>query len=450
MTAPVQRTQDRTIGSVLRSGLFRSGLGTAGIRITGLGLTFLLSVFLARVMGAEGLGHYTLAFAIISLLGLPVQMGLPALVLRETAKANATQDWPLMQGLWVWAVRRTLVISGFIVLVALVAVLSIPEVLHDEFRAALLIGLPLVPLIALSAARAGALQGLGKAPAAMLPEMLLRPGMLMLVGAGFYIVAGQAIRPDVMMGVHLLASALAFAAGSALLLRFRPAALAGLDSRRNLTRDWRRAIWPLALIAGSQSIIANADFLMLGWWRDAQQVGLYKVATAGAMMTSVGLGIVAMVMNPRFAALHRTGEMSELSRQVAVSAAAGFGLALPVVLAFGLWGEPILAIAYGEPFRPAYPLLLILTAAQAANAFFGPCTGLLNMTGYERLAMHGSVVAMVANVALNALLIPALGAIGAAVATLASTLLGNVLMWWQARRRLGADSSALAILWVRS
>jgi O-antigen/teichoic acid export membrane protein len=201
------------------------------------------------------------------------------------------------------------------------------------------------------------------------------------------------------------------------------------------------------LIAGAQSITANADFLMLGWWQPEAQVGLYKVATSGASLTVAGLGVLAMITNPRFAALFKTQDTRQLARLAAYAAGFGLTAALPVFVVFLFWGGPILSLVFGPSFVGGTAALIILTAGQALSAFFGTCVGLLNMTGHEKHAMRGVLVATVLNVVLNLVLIPRFGIEGAAVATLISTVTWNVLLWWSVRRQLGLDSSVLG-LWT--
>jgi len=450
MIASTLRGLCQSVGSLFQSRFVRSGLGSAAIRIAGLALSLGLSVFLARVMGAEGLGLYSLAFAAISLLGLPVQMGMPSLILRETARANATEDWPLLRGLWAWATGRILGLSLVIILGAALAVVLWPGLITPAARPAFLIGLPLVPVIALATARSSALQGLGKTMPSQIPEAILRPVLLIVLAGGMYLSAGQTLSADTMISLHLVAALGAFAVGAFLLLRMRPAASRLVRERRTEASAWRAAIWPLALIASAQSVMANADFLMLGWWRDAAEVGQYKVATSGGSLCALGLGIVVLMVNPRIAALHRTGETAKMSRLAAQGAGAAFMLALPVLLIFLFWAEPILGLIYGTSYEPAAQTLLLLAAAQTVNAFFGSCVGLLNMTGHEKKAMNGFLLSTVMNVALNALLIPMMGPEGAALATLCSTAVWNLLLWRSAKRLLGVDSSALGLLRMRA
>jgi len=445
MTPSGSRNSRPDLASVLRAGLVRAGLGTMVMRITGLALTLGTSVLLARVLGPDGLGAYALAFAAISLLGLPVQMGLPSLVLRETAQSQAVQDWPRLRGMWFWATRRVLVLSVVILVLSGLAVLLLPDLIPEMARPVFIVGLPLIPLVALSHIRSAAMKGLGRIVWGQLPDMLIRPGLLVILVGGAFLLLGRTLAPDQVMGLHLTAAAVAFGIGVLLLLRARPEPLLLSRVRDVRAKDWNSAIWPLAMIAGAQSITANADFMMLGWWQPVAEVGMYKVATSGAALTATGLGIVAIITEPRFAALYKTGKSRELARLAAISAAMGFVAAIPALFVFSFWGKEILTLVFGAQYAEGAPALVILTVGQALSAFFGSCVGLLNMTGHERHAMRGFLIATLVNLVLNFVLIPRFGIAGAAMATLISTVVWNMLLWLSVRRLLAVDSSVLGL-----
>ena len=327
MTAPARRTLFQDLTQVLKSGLFKTGLGAGAVRIAGLALMLAVSVVLARVLGANGLGQYALAISVINLLGLPALMGLPSLVTRETARALAVQDWPMMRGLWFWATGRILALSCVVIALCLLVLLLLPALIEDNARQVLLWGLPLVPLLALSAARSAALSGLGRVVWAQMPDNLFRPFVMIVLLSGAFILGGSDISAQLAMRLQVGAAAAAFAIGLVLFLKARPTEVTENTTRTQQTRDWNAAIWSIALIASAQSLMANADLLMLGWWRSAPEVGYYKVASTGASLCAIGMGIVASVINPRFAALHKTAETGKLARIASWGAAAGFAMA---------------------------------------------------------------------------------------------------------------------------
>ena len=64
------------------------------------GLGFLTTVLLARLLGAEGYGIYAYAYALVMLLAMPAQSGLPNLIVRETARGLAEGTPDRVKGAW--------------------------------------------------------------------------------------------------------------------------------------------------------------------------------------------------------------------------------------------------------------------------------------------------------------------------------------------------------------
>jgi O-antigen/teichoic acid export membrane protein len=98
----------------------------------------------------------------------------------------------------------------------------------------------------------------------------------------------------------------------------------------------------------------------------------------------------------------------------------------------------LLARVLGVESYGVYSWALAVVTLLAVPANLG-----LPTLGRERDTARGLGISAAANVALNAVLVPRLGLVGAAIAT-ATTLVGwRALLWRQARRRLGVDPSIL-------
>jgi O-antigen/teichoic acid export membrane protein len=207
----------------LRSRLIRGGAGSLAIKLGSVALQFAVAVELARVLGPDGYGVYALVFAIVTVLAVPTQLGLPQLVIRETARAHADAQWGRLRGLWRWSNLVVWASSGGIALLGLAAVWTFDEHISQTVVYTLIAGFALVPLIALGNLRGAALRGLRHVVAGLLPEQILRPGLLvLLLLAAVALFPTQPVTPAVAMALHALAAALAFAVGAALLALLRP------------------------------------------------------------------------------------------------------------------------------------------------------------------------------------------------------------------------------------
>jgi O-antigen/teichoic acid export membrane protein len=480
----------------LRSRLIRGGAGSLAIKLGSVALQFAVAVELARVLGPDGYGVYALVFAIVTVLAVPTQLGLPQLVIRETARAHADAQWGRLRGLWRWSNLVVWASSGGIALLGLAAVWTFDEHISQTVVYTLIAGFALVPLIALGNLRGAALRGLRHVVAGLLPEQILRPGLLvLLLLAAVALFPTQPVTPAVAMALHALAAALAFAVGAALLALLRPrpltrrpqlesallfialalypiqpltpahlalhglafAAGAGLvylfASRPRTQRPcpeyaaqaWLISIVPLALTAGLQIINSQADILVLGLFRTSDDVGVYKVAAQAAMLIPFGLQAVNMVIMPYIARLHAEGDHPRLQRLVTQSARAILALALPLVLAFVFFGDAILAFAFGAEYARGHLALILLSLGQLVNAAMGSVGVLLNMTGHERDTLRGVAVAALANLILNFLLIPPFGLLGAAAATACTFVIWNFLLRRAVWQRIAIESMAFSL-----
>jgi O-antigen/teichoic acid export membrane protein len=104
-----------------------------------------------------------------------------------------------------------------------------------------------------------------------------------------------------------------------------------------------------------------------------------------------------------------------------------------------------LLLLFGEEFVAGYPALFALIVGQAVNSLAGSVAYLLIMTGHQNRAAAIMGAGVMVIVLLCFALVPALGALGAALATATGMLVWNGGMYVWARRRLGLDPTLLGV-----
>src|SRR5262249_56905733 len=92
---------------------------------------------------------------------------------------------------------------------------------------------------------------------------------------------------------------------------------------------------------------------------------------------------------------------------------------------------------FGRRFPDAQGLMFILAIGLLSRAAVGPVERLLNMLGEQRACALVYAFAFASNLGLCVLLIPPLGALGAAIATASAVLVESVLLFFVTKRRLG-------------
>lgn len=429
--------------SGLRGELVRAGTVGFILRILAVLAGLFSSVMLARVLGPSGYGVYAFALAIISILALPVQLGLPTLVVRETARAAATDDWPLVRGLWIWATRVILLASVGLVGAFALWLWGFSELEPVQART-LAWGLLLIPLLAIAAVRGSALLGLRKIFWSTFPDQVFRPVLLAsMVGVAALIGAVDAATA---MALYVVASTAAFIIGTIALWYARPEKLRQTRRYRSKGKEWLQALIPLSLIVGLQIVNQNTDLLILGILRSSEEVGLYRVALSLNTLMIFGLVAVYFVIQPYLVNAHALGQHDRL--QKLVSAAAAISTVFGIVALIVIWvaGELVINLLFGSGFTAAHAPLVVLAIAGFVHAVFGMAGGTLTMTGNERLILRVSIAAALANIIGNLILVPQYGIIGAATATAISITFAQITMYVVALRFVKIDGTVLGII----
>lgn len=427
----------------MQATLLRNSAASLLIKLTSVLLGFVLAVLLARGLGPEQYGIYGFILTLVTMIAIPAQVGLPNLVVRETARAGGREDWALMRGIWRWSSRYVLTTSLLLLTVVAIALYFAGDLLTADRHRALVLALPLIPLIALGNIRGAALRGLRRVVLGLLPEKIIRTVLLIALIGSLFLIGGNNFTASTALKLYVVSALVAFVVGAWLLWRARPHQLKKEANVKVTGPEWRRAVLPLALIGAAQLLNTNIDMLLLGVLRSDAEVGLYRVVVQLGQLVIFGLTAINMVLHPSIARLHQQGDLKGLQRVVTTSARMIFLIALPPAIVFIVFGEWVLTMAFGEEYAPAKTALAILVVGQLVNAGMGSVGALLNMTGHERDTMRAMLVAVVINIALNVALIPRFGIEGAAFSTSFSFVIWNVMLWRMVWKRLKIRSTAI-------
>jgi len=382
--------------------------------------------------------------ALVAVLSLPAQFGLPPLVVRETAKAQVQEQWGIMRGVWRWSSSLTGILAVIIAIGALGALLLFGDRFSDLQVQTMFWGLLLVPLTTLGQLRGAALQGLQKVVQGQLPEMLVKP-LLFIAFIGVLALQQVELSASSVMAIQVFATMFAFIIGAWLLWQARPEGVRAKPVVEIQGKTWLYSALPLALTSALMLLNQNADIIMIGWYASSADVGVYRVAVQGGLLVVFGLLSINMVIGPYFARFYAKHEKPQLQKLATISARFILAMTLPAVVFFLFWGEQVITLVFGHEFVGAALPLAIISIGQLMNAGFGSVGLILSMTGYERETTKGVAVATLTNVVLNMLLIPKYGINGAAFATAVTLFAWNVLLWIAVARHVGVDTLAIPI-----
>jgi len=425
---------------ILHNELAKGAIGSLAFKSISIILNFAISVLLARSLNPEGFGIYVFTFSVMSVLGTPVLMGLPTLVVREVAKYHLLARYDLIRGLLTRCNQAVLGLSLVIAVAAGVVAWCLSGIRYETQLLTLAWALILLPLAALNQLREAALQGLRRVLQGQLPDMIIQPGLFLL----FIGIAAlrSTITPPQAMALYCTTSLIAFGVGFFLLLRELPTQVRSTAASYE-TNIWARSVLPLSLISGLQIINGGQTaFLILGVLATKEQVGLFRVAFSYAALPLILLCAADAVLAPHISRLYNMGNISKLQRLLTRSVRIVLLMAAPLFGIIIFWGDVIIGFIYGNDYRACHYALIILCIGQLINVATGSNYTILNMAGHERSTLKGAVFAAAINVVLNAALIPFFGLNGAAAAFAASTVAVNLFLRGQVWARLGLQSAA--------
>jgi len=193
---------------------------------------------------------------------------------------------------------------------------------------------------------------------------------------------------------------------------------------------------PMLLISSSHLINHNINVLILGRFLSEEMVGYYHIASKFTGLILFGLQAVNTVAAAKFSEFHSLSDKKSLKRSAKMATMPVFVMAFFISLLLILFGKTLLSF-YGEGFVQAYPVLVIGAVAKLINAGTGSVGWLLNMSGNQKLYMRIVVLSAILNIALNLILIPRFGIIGAAVSAGAAGVFTNLTAFVFVRIKLG-------------
>ncbi len=174
-------------------------------------------------------------------------------------------------------------------------------------------------------------------------------------------------------------------------------------------------------------VMHASDALLLGYFHNAQAVAEFRVVQPAADLNVLVMGSFTLLFTPmaaRLFARHDHAGIHELYWRTAAWMAI---LSLPIfLLTFSLAGDVVVAL-YGDPYQASGVYLTLLALGYYFNAALGFNGLTLKVFGKVRYVVIINLAVAVLNVALNLLLIPSFGALGAAIGTLIAMVVHNFL-----------------------
>lgn len=394
------------------------------------------AALLARYLGVRGFGTYSLLAVVLALPVTVLNGSLDALAVRELAVRG--RDATLFRN--VLALKIALAVA-FAVAATAVA-FAVP--LGGAVRAAVV----LVGVSVVASGIQGTLLTVEQAEQRFRIPVLVDVGgrACALVAVAALVLAPHPAGAEVRVALAVAASAVAALAWLGVTLaRARGHGFLRPAYDRALWRTLARGAAPLALVSLLGVVNYRLDVAVLGSMAGTRDVGIYGVATR---IVDALLPLASFFVAAAFPVLSASAGHAVERRQRQARRAAEFLVLAAVPLAVGgcVFAPVLVRLVAGPAYAGAALPLRLLLASLPLSYVSTFLVFLLIAAGRQRDVVPLMVAGIALNLVLNVALIPSYGAVGPAVATLASELMGAVALVAIVRRRLGVRPLPAAVV----
>ena len=400
--------------------IIKNTLWLTGGEVTGRLIRAVLVIYAARTLGASDWGTFSYVLSLAALFTLFADAGLGAVLTRELVKYPAQQAQYFSTSFFIKLFFLLIAFLAVIFLTPIFTKIDLPQNLI--ILAAFLVAFDSLRIFSFSITRA-----LEKMHLEAIVNIITQ---ITIVGLGLW----------ALMTISTIESlALAYAVGSGI----------GLIAAIFVIRDWIKKItsnfnkllvkkiiytaWPFALLGMLTGIILNTDIIMLGWLRDAKDIGFYSVAQKIILVLYTLPALIATSSFPAFTRL--AGKDKEaFSDLIVKSLKAIFMLSLPLTIGGVIVGFDLIDLIFGSTYHASVTTFQILLFSLVINFPITIIGNALFAYNKQNEFIKYSALAAGSNIAFNFLLIPIWGIEGAAISTIFTQLISNTFIWFKMKQ----------------
>ncbi len=364
----------------------------------------LLLVLAARFLGEEQYGQFSFGFALVFIFEFTVDFGLKDLLVREISREKDSGRW------WVQkAIKTKITLAGLTILC--IGGLTVLLPMGPEMP--VVIGLLTFAMVMKSFKLLFRSVIMANERFDLDAYLVLVDRLVMLSLAGGVLIGGYGL--IAFAGAFAIAHAINLVIVASIVMR-EVRRLSKPEKIGWVSIELLKQAIPFGLSLAVAMLYFKIDTIMLGLFRGAVEVGWYNAAyriTEGLLVIPT---VLYNVLFPRLSILHQEDHASV---ERVVGRGCKYLIAVGVFITFMgvVGGEEWMAILYGAEYAEASWALRILLLTTPFMFLWLVLVVLLNSINHPRIPFFGVTIGTILNVALNFLLIPQYGYIGASIST---------------------------------
>jgi len=202
---------------------------------------------------------------------------------------------------------------------------------------------------------------------------------------------------------------------------------------RNEFMNFTLIVWTAALFS---SVLSYLDTLLLAFLRAPKEAGFYQVALPTAQLLTFLLTPIAIIILPFVSEMWAKKDMKPINNMAGFSVKILLVVLVPAIVIMEAISQDIIIFLFGDKFAPAVPVLQVLIFGMLFYSFIPLLVTLILGTNNPKENIKIWASMGVTNIALDVLLIPLFGPMGAAVSLSIAYLIGTIIAFRSARKTL--------------
>ncbi|MDW7691029.1 flippase [Flammeovirgaceae bacterium SG7u.111] len=434
MTVMIQKLKDKLGKDADLKDMLTGSAVNFMFKILGVGFTFLLQVLVSRMYGAEGMGVFSLCVVVLQLSAMFGKAGLDQAVMKYNSQYSALGRMDIVKEINIkifkFALGSSLLVTAILYFVSpyLAEYVFNKPHLTSYFQLTSYVVGPFTFVFIFSES----LKGLRKIKSfAFLQEcahFIFATAILVIM---HYFYKSDYI-PEV---AYMLGVMLTFIIGA--ILWYKQTGIMGHKASDEISyKTITDFALPIMVIYLMDALSRYIGILMLGSLATENEVGVFSAMEKITALVFLPLMVVNAIVIPKFSEFFAKNDMDKMEKSALQAGKLIMGLTAPIIIAIIILPEFILGM-FGEEFKVSVYPLWVLSLGKFVFAGLGLAASVLQMTENQRIVRNVLVASTALNVALNYLLIPEFGVMGAAMSNAIAMISWNVLVLFLVKKKLG-------------
>jgi O-antigen/teichoic acid export membrane protein len=381
-------------------------------------IRYIFTIVLARLVGVSYLGLYSLGNSITTLASVLAKAGMDVGLMRFISGRNLDQESDKIRYDIYSSLKIGILLSVFVMVVLIcISGWLVENIFHEStlLRNVLIVNAIAIPFITINLISIHATQGFQLLKYKIFIEYILNPTILLISVLLIYIT----LSAEMVIILPLLLGSITCSIFSSIFLKRIIDVNIFEVWKANVNKEIIIFSLPIMFTVVLGTMLHWLDIIMLGYFTNAETVGLYHpiIRTAGIQNTI--LIAFSGIFTPMFSRYLAQGDIQKMQHIYRLVTRWILSILVPIFIFIILFAKKIMLL-FGTEFIGVANILILLTIGTSIFALFGIGGAILVVSGYQKLNLTNTLVAALLNIVLNIILIPRYGLAGAAWATVIS------------------------------